>query len=93
MHELRRVHLELRELEALRLCDLEGLDQQGAGLAMGVSRGTVQRLLASARAKVTRALVHNEALFIGEGEQHEDPHSGRRGKERLRGSRVLRKGG
>jgi len=53
------------ELEALRLCDLEGFDQVGAGERMGISRGTVQRLLKSGRATVTRALVEGSALVIG----------------------------
>ncbi|MCR4391411.1 MAG: DUF134 domain-containing protein [Candidatus Acetothermia bacterium] len=58
------VQLQLDELEALRLCDLLGLDQEGAGRRMGVSRGTVQRLLATGRTKVADALVHGKAIFI-----------------------------
>jgi len=52
------------ELEALHLCDGEGKNQVEAGVCMGVSRGTVQRLLASARCKVARALVEQKALAI-----------------------------
>lgn len=52
------------ELEALHLCDGEGKNQEEAGVCMGVSRGTVQRLLASARNKVARALVGQKALAI-----------------------------
>ena len=52
------------ELEALHLCDGEGKNQIDAGISMGVSRGTVQRLLASARCKVARALVGQKALAI-----------------------------
>jgi len=48
MGRLQVVQLALDELEALRLCDLLGLDQETAGERMGVSRGTVQRLLSSA---------------------------------------------
>ena len=65
MPELRLFSLREDELEALRLCDLEGLDQSGAGERMGVSRGTVQRLLKSGRTTVTRALVEGGALVIG----------------------------
>jgi len=54
------------ELEAIRLCDLEGLDQAAAGDRMGVSRGTVQRLLKSGRETVARALVETGALLIGD---------------------------
>jgi len=66
MPELNVLFLREDELEALRLCDLEGLDQVGAGEQMGVSRGTVQRLLKAGREKVVQALVKGEALVIGE---------------------------
>lgn len=55
------------ELETLKLCDYEGLFQAQAGERMGVSRGTVQRLLASARKKVATALVEGAALVIDGG--------------------------
>lgn len=71
MTELETVRLELGELEAMRLCDLEDHDQIGAGRRMGVSRGTVQRLLASGRAKVVRALLESRALLI-----EADPYDG-----------------
>ncbi len=50
------------ELEALKLCDLDGLTQQEAGKKMRVSRGTVQRILSSARQKVAMALSQCKAL-------------------------------
>ena len=53
------------ELEAVRLCDLEGFDQSSAGERMGVSRGTVQRLVKSGRATLVRTIVENAALVIG----------------------------
>ncbi len=56
------------ELEVLKLCDLEGLFQEQAGERMGVSRGTVQRLLASARQKTADALVSGAALIFEEDE-------------------------
>jgi predicted DNA-binding protein (UPF0251 family) len=68
MTDLDTVELELGELEALRLCDLEGLDQEAAGARMGVSRGTVQRLLKRGRAKVIGCLVDTRALVIRNGE-------------------------
>jgi len=71
MPELEVSSLKEDELEALRLCDLEGLDQAEAGERMGVSRGTVQRLLKAGRETVVRVLVRGEALVIGEaGEDH-----------------------
>ncbi len=64
MGELEQIRLRLDELEALRLCDLEGLSQAEAGGRMGVSRGTVQRLLAGARAKTAKALCQGCALVF-----------------------------
>ena len=52
------------ELEVLHLCDGLGLTQAEAGDQMGVSRGTVQRILADARLKVATALVEQHAVAI-----------------------------
>jgi predicted DNA-binding protein (UPF0251 family) len=72
MSILETVRLELSELEAMRLCDHEHLDQESAGRRMGVSRGTVQRLLGSGRSKILTAILQNQALLIEEGATHED---------------------
>ena len=56
--------LEIDELEALRLCDSEGLSQAEAGTRMGVSRGTVQRLVTSGRRKMVEAIIECNALVI-----------------------------
>jgi len=56
--------LEPAELEALRLVDSEGLSQEEAGTRMGVSCGTVWRLLQSARKKVAKALTEGRSLLI-----------------------------
>ena len=65
MPELKVMTLEEDQLEALRLCDVEGLHQVMAGERMGVSRGTVQRLLKTGRETLVRAVVENAALIIG----------------------------
>jgi len=75
LRDLQAIDLGLDELEALRLCDLEGLDQEAAGFRMAVSRGTVQRLVKSGRAKVVRALVESAALIINGDPRHENLHS------------------
>ncbi len=59
------IHIDLAEAEVLRLVDLEGLYQEQAGLSMGVSRGTIWRLLASAREKVTRSIFEGRPLMVG----------------------------
>ena len=64
MSELERVVLYRDELEALKLCDLDGQTQEEAGRAMEVSRGTVQRLLASGRRKVAMTLTEGKALVF-----------------------------
>ncbi len=58
------VALEPAEVEALRLVDLEGLSQEEAGARMGVSRGTVWRILHEARRKVAQALVEGRRIMI-----------------------------
>jgi predicted DNA-binding protein (UPF0251 family) len=72
MSALETVRLELGELEAMRLCDLERLDQDTAGLRLGVSRGTVQRLLRSGRRKVLESILETKALIIEKGDGDED---------------------
>lgn len=64
MIEIEKIILARDELEALRLCDLEDLTQEEAGGRMGVSRGTVQRILSSARKKVALALTSGRAIVF-----------------------------
>ncbi len=64
LKDMEIVKLAHDELEALHLCDNEGKTQEEAGACMGVSRGTVQRLLAGARRKVAHALIGQKALAI-----------------------------
>lgn len=58
------VFVEPAEIEALRLVDLEGLSQEEAGQKMGVSRGTIWRLLQSVRRKVAQALTEGKTLVV-----------------------------
>ncbi|MGB9081588.1 MAG: DUF134 domain-containing protein, partial [Desulfuromonadaceae bacterium] len=69
------IHLAQDELETLHLCDGEGKNQVETGICMGVSRGTVQRLLASARCKVAQALVGQKALAISGPLQEKEGNS------------------
>ncbi|MBS7632681.1 DUF134 domain-containing protein [Candidatus Bathyarchaeota archaeon] len=61
---LEPILLEMAELEAFRLVDLEGLSQEEAGQRMGVSRGTVWRLVQSARKKTAQALSEGRPVYI-----------------------------
>jgi predicted DNA-binding protein (UPF0251 family) len=60
------IHLELAELEAIRLTDLEDLNQEEAGKRMGVSRGTIWRLLQGGRRKIALALIEGRRIEIRE---------------------------
>jgi uncharacterized protein len=73
MSELQEVQLSLEELEALRLKDLEELDQEESALQMGVSRPTFQRVLDQAHLKVAEALVDGKALRIEGGDYQAVP--------------------
>ena len=65
--KLQGVILTWDEFEALRLCDLEQLDQHAIALKMKVHRSTVSRILASARTQVSDALVNLKAIKIAGG--------------------------
>ena len=65
---LEPVYLGPAELEAVRLVDLESVSQEEAGERMGVSRGTIWRLLKSARTKIIKAIVEARPLIVSTGE-------------------------
>jgi predicted DNA-binding protein (UPF0251 family) len=68
---LEKVDLDLDELEALRLTDMLDLQQLEAASRMDVSQSTYNRILKSARGKVTLAIVNGCALRIRVDEQNE----------------------
>lgn len=76
LRELDEVHLTLEELEAIRLKDLEGLDQEDCAAQMRISRTTFQRILYAARTKIAEALVLGKAIRI-EGGDFEVPQARR----------------
>ncbi len=69
LHELRQIELHRDELETMRLCDREGLTQEEAGKRMGVSRGTIQRIITVARKKTAAALSEGSALIFVDDEE------------------------
>ena len=66
------IFVEVAELEAFRLVDKEGLSQEEAGQKMNVSRGTVWRLVQSARKKTAQALTEGRPLLIVENRDSEE---------------------
>ncbi len=61
---LEPIYIDPAELEAFRLVDLEGLSQEETGEKMGVSRGTVWRLVQSVRKKTALALTEGRQIHI-----------------------------
>jgi predicted DNA-binding protein (UPF0251 family) len=58
------VFIEFAEIEAFKLVDMEGLSQAEAGQRMSISRGTIWRLVQSARRKTAQALSEGRPIFI-----------------------------
>jgi predicted DNA-binding protein (UPF0251 family) len=77
------LNLSVEELEAIRLSDFEGLDQETAANLMQVSRQTYGRILSRARSIVGEALVTGKALKI-EGGSYELRGTRRRRRRRGR---------
>lgn len=67
LRALEEVQLSVAEAEAIRLKDLECLEQEGGAERMNISRPTFQRVLASARQKMADALLHGKAIRIEGG--------------------------
>lgn len=66
--EKKEVILTLVELESIRLSDLKDLEQSEAAKEMGISRGTYQRILGSARHKLADALIFGRSIEISGGQ-------------------------
>lgn len=60
--------LKVEEIEAIRLKDLEDLNQDECAEKMQVSRQTFQRILGEARTKIARALIEGNALRVYGGD-------------------------
>ncbi len=71
MHQLEQVTLAPDEFEALRLVDLQGMQQQEAAVVMGVSRQTLANILKLARFKVVSCLSEGKALIMHREEYKE----------------------
>ncbi len=68
MRGLEQVVISVDELEALRLSDYVGLNQEDVAQEMNVSRPTVTRMLAKAHKAVAEALVYGKAIKIEGGD-------------------------
>lgn len=68
LRDLNEVYLPVEGFEALRLIDVENLNQEQASARMHVSRQTFGRILAEARCTVAKALVEGMAIRIDGGD-------------------------
>jgi predicted DNA-binding protein (UPF0251 family) len=64
---LQEVHLLVEEAEAIRLKDVDGLEQEECAEKMNISRSTFSRILDSARQKIADALLNGKAIRIEGG--------------------------
>lgn len=64
MRFLEIIELTVEEVEALRLKNVQGLDQQAAAKMMNTSQSTFQRILSSAYKKISDALINGKAIKI-----------------------------
>lgn len=67
MCEMEKITLKIEELEALRLKDIEGLNQEECAKNMEVSRQTFQNIIYNAHNKVAIALTQGKAIEISGG--------------------------
>lgn len=65
--DLPEIVLLLEELEAVRMKDMEGMEQEECAQKMEVSRPTFQRILISAREKIADALINGKVIHIEGG--------------------------
>ena len=64
---LQEVRLSIEEAEAIRLKDIEGLEQDECAQRMHISRPTFHRIVESARRKLADALINGKAIQIEGG--------------------------
>ncbi|RLG58180.1 MAG: hypothetical protein DRN95_03860 [Candidatus Hydrothermarchaeota archaeon] len=67
LRTLEIVRMKVEELEAIKLIDYHGYDQEKAAQEMGISRKTLWRDLKSGRKKIAEALIEGKALLIKGG--------------------------
>jgi uncharacterized protein len=67
LFHLEEVILHVDEYEAVRLKDLEGLEQENCAKKMNISQPTFHRIVLSARKKIADAIIHGKAIRIEGG--------------------------
>ncbi|MFC1624945.1 DUF134 domain-containing protein [Patescibacteria group bacterium] len=65
LRNLEEVILSDEEIEAIKLYEVDGLDQKTSAKKMGISQPTFARTLDSANKKIADALINGKAIRIG----------------------------
>ena len=88
LRELSEVILTVDEFEAVRLKDLQEMDQEQAAKKMNISQPTFHRLVLSARKKIADAIVNGKAIRIQGGtyKMVQQPRGPGMGRGRRRGA-------
>jgi predicted DNA-binding protein (UPF0251 family) len=76
--ELEEVNLTVDEFEAIRLKDVNGLEQEQCAHRMNISQPTFHRLYLEARRKIGDVIVNGKALKIEGGAYEINPQQGRK---------------
>lgn len=66
VNQLEHIHITPEELEALRLSNIENLNQTEIAKKMNVHQSTIQRTLLLARKKLTQAILEGKAICLKE---------------------------
>ncbi len=66
LRRLQEIIVKADELEALKLRDVDGLEQQQAANKMGISQPTFSRTLNRAHQKISAALIRGQAIRLEE---------------------------
>jgi predicted DNA-binding protein (UPF0251 family) len=64
LSQLEEVILQVDEFEAIRLKDLERLEQEECAKKMNISQPTFHRLVVSARKKISDAIINGKAIKV-----------------------------
>lgn len=82
MTELEDVVLTVDEFEAIRLKDVDGMEQEQCAQQMNISQPTFHRLYLAAREKIADSIVHGKCLKIYGGTYTLHPLHNQVGKRR-----------
>jgi predicted DNA-binding protein (UPF0251 family) len=82
MIDLEEINLTVDEFEAIRLKDVDGLEQEQSAQRMNISQPTFHRLYLEARKKIADVIINGKALKIEGGTYEINPQQNKSKKRR-----------